>query len=193
MKNDKLQKGFTLVEALVAISILMVAVAAPLTIAQKGLLSSIYAKNQMIAAFLAQDAIEYVKNVRDTTGVVAEASGIANTDPKAWLVGLESCVLPDSPNGCNVDSLTNYKSDGASSRMMIKRDPNNNNQFLGYGISGGSCLGAVCSDTAFTRQIKITQTSNPNEAYVDVIVKWGNGTDQIFEIGSYIYNYWGNL
>ena len=31
MKNDKLQKGFTLVEALVAISILMVAVAAPLS------------------------------------------------------------------------------------------------------------------------------------------------------------------
>ena len=38
--------GFTLIETLVAISLLLIAVASPLTIAQKGLASAIYAKDR---------------------------------------------------------------------------------------------------------------------------------------------------
>ena len=43
----------------------MVAVASPLTIAQKGVASAIYAKDQIIASYLAQDAIEYIINLTD--------------------------------------------------------------------------------------------------------------------------------
>ena len=65
MINNINIKGFTLVETLVAISILMIAIVGPMTIAQNGLSSSIYAREQFIAQFLAQDALEYVRNVRD--------------------------------------------------------------------------------------------------------------------------------
>lgn len=60
--QNKGLKGFTLVETLVAIAILMIAIAGPLTIASKGLTAATYAKNQVIASFLAQDLIEYVKS-----------------------------------------------------------------------------------------------------------------------------------
>ena len=60
----KLTAGFTLVEALVAISILMVAVASPMVIAQKGLNSANYSRDQMTATFLAEDALEFIKNFR---------------------------------------------------------------------------------------------------------------------------------
>lgn len=65
IKILKQNNGFTLVEALVAISILMIAIASPMTLAQKGLSTATQSKDQMIAAFLAQDAIEAVKNIRD--------------------------------------------------------------------------------------------------------------------------------
>ncbi len=72
--------GFTLVETLVAISVLMVAVASPLTIAQKSLSSALYAKDQTTAFFLAQDAVEYLKYVRllESDGDWTDAESIAN-------------------------------------------------------------------------------------------------------------------
>ncbi len=60
--NIKNKKGFTIIETLVAITILMIAVAGPLTIAQKGLTASVYARDQVTASFLAQELMEYNKS-----------------------------------------------------------------------------------------------------------------------------------
>lgn len=61
--NKKI-KGFTLVEVLVAISILLVVVTATLGTASDSLSTTIYAKEQVTAYFLAQEAIEDIKNLR---------------------------------------------------------------------------------------------------------------------------------
>lgn len=68
MKNNIInnKKGFTIIETLVAVTILMISIAGPLTIAQKSLMAAIYAKDQVIASFLAQQKIEEIKNRRDT-------------------------------------------------------------------------------------------------------------------------------
>ncbi len=60
--NFKNKKGFTIIEALVAVTILMISIVGPLTIAQKSLMASIYARDQVTASFLAQDIIEKIKN-----------------------------------------------------------------------------------------------------------------------------------
>ena len=44
------QKGFTIIETLIAITVLMIAVAGPLSVASKGLLSAQISKDQMIAS-----------------------------------------------------------------------------------------------------------------------------------------------
>ena len=59
------QKAFTLIETLVAISILMIAIAGPLTVAAKGYAAAIDAKNQSIAANLAQEGLEYINYMKD--------------------------------------------------------------------------------------------------------------------------------
>ncbi len=62
--NKIKNKGFTLVETLVAISILSLSILAGFTAVQNSLKSSVTAKNQMIAFYLTQDAMEFIKNKR---------------------------------------------------------------------------------------------------------------------------------
>ncbi|MDO8575325.1 MAG: prepilin-type N-terminal cleavage/methylation domain-containing protein [bacterium] len=65
--NKKI-RGFTLIETLVAIGILMMAVVGPISVAYKSLKSSMVAKDQFTASYLAQDAIEYMKALAIKTG-----------------------------------------------------------------------------------------------------------------------------
>jgi hypothetical protein len=52
------KSGFTIVETLVAVAILMIAIAGPLTIVNKSLRAAMEAQDQVTAAYLAQDVIE---------------------------------------------------------------------------------------------------------------------------------------
>jgi len=59
-------KGFTLLETLVALSILLVAVVGPMSLLGNSLNKIYYARDEMIAVNLAQEAIETVRQIRDT-------------------------------------------------------------------------------------------------------------------------------
>lgn len=155
------KRGFTLLEALVAVSILMVAVAAPMTIAQKGLSSASYSKNQMIASYLAQDAIEYIKNKRDENVI----------NKREWLDRLEDC---SNTTGCQIDTITSVISPYSGSNHL-QQDVTN--KFYGYALGG--------TDTGFTRKVEI-QENNENEVLLIVTVSWG--ADKV-TVKSLMYNY----
>lgn len=57
--------GFSLVEVLVAISILLIAVTAPLTIVVRTTQGSQFANQQVVATFLAQEGLELAQKARD--------------------------------------------------------------------------------------------------------------------------------
>ncbi|HVY72677.1 MAG TPA: hypothetical protein VG984_01310 [Candidatus Paceibacterota bacterium] len=100
--------GFTLIETLLAVLILAAAIAGPLTIAAKGLQLALITKDQVIAGFLAQDAVEYMHFVRDTNRLSANADWLAGLDGTAnghtanQSGGQSSCV---GGNACYVDPL----------------------------------------------------------------------------------------
>ncbi|MFM2357889.1 MAG: hypothetical protein RJA61_626 [Candidatus Parcubacteria bacterium] len=78
----KKNTGFTLLETLVAISILSLSIAGAFSVAQSGLSSAILARDQIVAFQLAQEAVELVRNIRDN-------NTHQNQD---WLTGLTSCI-----------------------------------------------------------------------------------------------------
>jgi len=61
-----LSKGFTLVETLVAISIFTVSLLGMMSVLGSSIANTSYAKQKMLATYLAQEGIEYVRNMRDT-------------------------------------------------------------------------------------------------------------------------------
>ncbi len=92
-----MNKGFTLIETLVAITILMISIVGPLTIAQKSFMAAITARDQVIASFLAQDMMEQLKNDRDN----ALLKGTF-TDWTRNLSGLNSNPACTGANSCSV-------------------------------------------------------------------------------------------
>jgi prepilin-type N-terminal cleavage/methylation domain-containing protein len=98
--NKTHSQGFTLVETLIAITILMIAIASPLVIASKGLTAALISRDQMIASLLAQESIEIVKNIRDNNFI----------NDRVWSTGFSQCVRA-SPSGtiqCDFDAHSGY-------------------------------------------------------------------------------------
>jgi prepilin-type N-terminal cleavage/methylation domain-containing protein len=94
--SPKLTTGFTLVETLVAVSIFSVSVISLISFLGSSIANTNYAKNKIIATYLAQEGIEYIRNMRDTY-VLYPANGGWN----GFKTLISSCV---SANGCGFDS-----------------------------------------------------------------------------------------
>jgi prepilin-type N-terminal cleavage/methylation domain-containing protein len=175
---NKSSRGFTLIETLVAVFILSVSIAGPLTVASRALSAALVAKNQITAFYLAQDAIEYIRFARDTN----KLSGATN-----WLTGAGSTAPIDisqcqSATGCYLDST------GFCPLVPTA---------AGTAVSTGSCTVDVAgtngrplyfdnttkrftyhktspnTKTVFTRKITITQPQT-GEAVVTATVYWND-------------------
>lgn len=63
--DAKVVRGFTLVETLAAITLLVLAIVSPMLLVERSLMSAYYARDQFTAFNLAQEAIEQVRQARD--------------------------------------------------------------------------------------------------------------------------------
>jgi type II secretory pathway pseudopilin PulG len=147
--------GFTFIETIVAIAVLVVSVVAPLSLASQGLRTARLARDQVIANYLAQEAVEFLRYKRDTNAI----SGTAD-----WLKGLEDCMdnsscVVDIPN----DEIT----------MCEKACP-----VLRFNDTGGtygySTNKVGWTDTKFTRTVHITESVVDTELVADVTVEWSD-------------------
>lgn len=152
-KNSKFNKGFTLIETLVAVAILMIAITGPLMIAQKGLSAAIYAKDQVSASFLSQDMMEYLKNKRDSMGF------------SGWLAKYSVCS-PNNP--CKLDTTSSNDPVTCSSDATCKLY-DDDSKFTIDSNSGSNF------PTIFSRKFYVDTTNISNsgdEARVVVQVTW---------------------
>lgn len=159
--KTKLVQGFTLIETLVAIMILVIAIIGPMEIASKGLFSAFYARDQITAYYLAQEGVEYVKNKRYES-VIAKDHG--NTS-SGWLDLKTECSGDD---GCIVDPVQD----------TVEACQTSGCPKLNYYDEGGFFMYEnIGIESHFIRTIKITpELSNPNEFLVQSEVKWNVGS-----------------
>lgn len=99
-----MKKAFTIVETLVAITVLMIAISGPLTVSFRALNAAVGSRDQMIASFLAQDALEYVRNIKD--------NNVSNDVSLGYLEGIGDCIVG---NMCAVDARGNEIKTGCGS------------------------------------------------------------------------------
>lgn len=158
MMTDRNQRGFTLVETLVAIAILMISIVGPLYSVYQAVQSTYIARDQLIATSLAQEGIEYVRHNRDSTYLynLAHPSGTVN-----WMNGLSACQV--AGKSCTIDAA-----DGTNPPVTCAAacTPLNLSATGLYVQSAGT-------PTRFTRSVKIN-TVNQNEVVVLVTVSWVN-------------------
>lgn len=76
------RKGFTLIETLFAILIFSAALISLMTIAGRGISATNTAREQIVAHYLAQEGLEVVRNVRDTSVL----------NGSAWDAGFSACT-----------------------------------------------------------------------------------------------------
>jgi prepilin-type N-terminal cleavage/methylation domain-containing protein len=72
--NKSQKKGFTLIETLVAVFILTLALTGPIYIATLAIRSSVESRDNVSAYFLAEEAIEVVRNNRDNKSLQSDVS-----------------------------------------------------------------------------------------------------------------------
>jgi prepilin-type N-terminal cleavage/methylation domain-containing protein len=153
-------KGFTIIETLVAVTILATVVIGAMTAAQAGLSSYAFSKDETTAIFLAQEAIEQIRNIRDENRL----------NDRYWLnsigqSGGDACAFG---NACMVDpvagSSTTICTGGPGNCPVLRQDATTG--FFGYN--------AAWTPTKFTRQIILTEIS-ADEIVITVTVNWTKG------------------
>ena len=197
-KNKVLNKGgFTLIETMVAVFILTLTLASLLTIVANSIFDSRYARNEIIANYLLQEAVDSIRNNRDTIAFQHYDDGSGN-GPGTWNIFLNkygynngsssgTCFvdsLTTSTAGCYIDPVDASKIPlpcsvsgdfGDSECPVLSFDSNaTNNNFYTYAVKDTS--GNSLPKSNFKRQIVMKMSdTNTDELDVRVTLEWLNG------------------
>lgn len=157
--NNTRDRGFTIVETLAAIVILMLAILGTTKATQTSISSYILSKDQITAFYLAQEGFEQVRNIRDE-------NRLRNRN---WLTGLSAnssdpCFFG---NACTVDPINSTvpaRCSGPGSCPVLRQDATTG--FFGYNASWPA--------TIFRREIVLTEI-DAKEISILVTVNWSKG------------------
>lgn len=173
-------QGFTIVETLVAIAILMIAIAGPLTIAQKGLMASVYARDQSVATFLAQDLMEYLKNVRDNS---------FDNVKENWFFPNVDWECNNFYFQCSVETVSEYDFDNLSGLNGCNGSCYLYNRAEGEGLIGYHLDNSGGVKSQFSRSFYIEELVYGTEARIVVTVSWKTGTiENVVTLENNIFN-----
>ncbi len=179
-KQKNTQKGFTLVEMLIAVLIFTLSLAGLMTISSKSLKTSRNAEKQVIADYLAIEAIEVVHNLRD-------AALLRSFGSTTWeLVFQGSDDIVGGNQGCYGGQNTcNFYFENIQSQPVLDTCDTcdvyvDNNLFYYFQTyhDEGSSHGKL---SGFSRKIRILPGYDDGQAIVIVDVSWKTGSVRYVE------------
>ena len=166
------RNGFTLVEVLVAVSLLLLGLVGPMAFLIRVVNATEVANQRAQATFLAQEGIELVQKVRDDAWVEWFEGAFADSNPWLTITGqFANCNNPPG-EGCAV-WLTN------AGNVEIQQCSSINNCQLRFNSVSGQRLkyfygGTGGSATPFTRRVFVEVDGN--EMNVRSVVTWRAGS-----------------
>ena len=166
-KNN--QSGFSLVETLVAITILLIVITGPLTLVSNSARSTNFANDQVMANFLAQEGLELAQSVRDD--LLIPTFDPSYSGGNAW----NAFVSASNPNvgrclsaaGCGLSLDTDQNgtvdlydcSDIADCRLYLNSTPNQRAAYTHNDASGVNTTSrytrVITMDDAVAGQVKV--------------------------------------
>jgi len=180
MKN----KGFTVLEAIVAIFILSLSISGSFAAVRQGLSQSIIAKDEVTAYYLANEGIEIIKQKIESNKI----SNVVNGTNFYWLSGVSGSGEP-----CNFGVVC--RADGYSFALSAcggffgscpQLYKNNTTNYYGW-PPGGNNSGWTA--TNFKREILI-ESITPDEISVTVRITWTKGLiNREFRAKTLIFNW----
>lgn len=187
LKISAKQRGFTVLESIVAIFILSLSISGAFSAVQRGLSQAVISKDETQAFYLAQEAVEIIRNKRDSNQL-AKINGSTIT----WLNGISENVSDPCYFGkvCGTESfnmnLVNHSSSWTSwnNYPVLNQDPTS---FL---FSYNNLYPA----TRFKREIQLERVrddslGNPLEIAVIVKIYWTKGIfSNEFKVKTHLFN-----
>ncbi len=172
-KTRSLLSGFTLVEALVAIMILSVSVVTLVGLTASSVVSARYANNQISATYLLQEAIDSIRNSRDTIAFqqATTGGGWANFLARYNKCITGACYLKmENFNPADQTGADVFSCGGVEYCPFLNYDNSTSPQTF-YVYTNGANITA----SKFKRQVVITNL-NADMVQVTATVTWLNGT-----------------
>lgn len=162
-------KGFTLIETLVAISVILLALVGPLSIAAQALSAAYYARDQITAFYLAQEGVEYVRAVRDQNFLDGNSA-------TGWLFGLSGCI--DSSCEIDVPSFNHAACSGPCNPVKESDTSGLFNKSQG-------------APSIYTRSVRLeTVPDHPDEVLIRVTISWTSaGINRTYEVFEQLFDW----
>ncbi len=181
--SKEIQKGFTIIESLVAISLILIAVTTVFSIAQFGISTISAVRNRTMAMFLAQEAQEIVKNMKDSN-----LHKLSMGEDIEWLEGIvDGATSCGQGSPCGYDIYDQFEDEPV---LFICEDDQadgncgvrDNGRVVYQGDSGGT-------ETGFLREIVIEETIPKYEARIQVTVSRPGTSFEPFKVTNVIYSW----
>ncbi|OGG42086.1 hypothetical protein A2837_00020 [Candidatus Kaiserbacteria bacterium RIFCSPHIGHO2_01_FULL_46_22] len=175
--------GYSLVEVLVAITVLLIALVGPLTIAHTGLKRAYNSREQTMSVFLAQEGIEALYKLRENNALAAFPDSLSDLNSTwGYVSALAGRCTTASPCGIQIGDEGMISSDSfynCTTTNCIMHYTAGTDVPYRQGVTTGT-------ETIYERELVITVDND--KAIIESTVTWGTRPDQQISLETYMYN-----
>ena len=183
--KDK-KNGFTLIETLMAVLIFSMSIMAVVFVISDDIADIEYAKKKMTASYLAEEGIEYMRNLRDAYTLYDAGGG--QTGWNSYRVKIDPCNITSVPSRSCYYSYPNLFSQGNMKNTNVLSCVGNCPTLYKSSLGGYeyNVPGAV---DGYKREIK-TKELNANEIEISSTIYWYHGVDSFHITFNTILSNW---